>query len=308
MASALRQRRLAIQERLRNDANREPYLDAPPAEPSLQAESDESRESIAQEITPGNGLAIDLDAVSKHFGSKQVLRNIQLSVKPGTFVAIVGQSGCGKSTLLRLLSGLDQVSSGSLRVQSQEVQGIHPATRFMFQDSRLLPWETVLNNVKLGLTGAGSGDPHRRAFEALKLVGLEDRAEEWPSVLSGGQRQRVALARASVGNPQLLLLDEPLGALDALTRIEMQRLIEHLWKRRGFTAVMVTHDVSEAVALADRVILIEEGQIALDLQVALARPRVRDAGFAHFEQILLDRVLRPDHRDNHSSYVPLYDI
>ncbi|MUG48086.1 ATP-binding cassette domain-containing protein [Paenibacillus woosongensis] len=308
MASAFRQRRLAIQERLRKDTPREPYLDAPPKEPSLQAEADENREQIAQDNTATNGVSIELDAVSKQFGSKQVLRNIQMSVQPGSFVAIVGQSGCGKSTLLRLLSGLDQASGGSLRLQGQEVQGIHPATRFMFQDSRLLPWNTVLDNVKLGLTGSGSNDPRRRAYEALELVGLADRAEEWPSVLSGGQRQRVALARALVGNPRLLLFDEPLGALDALTRIEMQRLIEHLWKRRGFTAVMVTHDVSEAVALADRVILIEQGEIALDLQITLARPRPRDAGFAHFEQIILDRVLARDDGEPPSPHVPLYDI
>ncbi|WP_240480007.1 ATP-binding cassette domain-containing protein [Paenibacillus fonticola] len=259
---------------------------------------------------PASGISIELDAVSKRFGSKQVLRSIQLSVQPGSFVAIVGRSGCGKSTLLRLLSGLDQASSGSLRLQGQEVQGIHPATRLMFQDSRLLPWNTVLDNVKLGLasTGTGSDDPRRRAYAALELVGLADRAGEWPSVLSGGQRQRVALARALVVNPRLLLFDEPLGALDALTRIEMQRLIERLWQRRGFTAVMVTHDVSEAVALADRVILIEEGQIALDLQITLARPRVRDAGFAHFEQIIFDRVLARDEREQHGLHVPLYDI
>ncbi|WP_083484872.1 ATP-binding cassette domain-containing protein [Paenibacillus ihumii] len=308
MASALRQGRLAIQERLRKEAHGEPYLDAPPEEASHPAEADESRKGVLQDSPPLNGVAIELDAVSKQFGSKQVLRSLQLAVEPGSFVAIVGQSGCGKSTLLRLLSGLDQASSGSLRVAGQEVRGIHPAARFMFQDSRLLPWNTVLDNVKLGLTGSGSDDPERRAYEALKLVGLADRAGEWPSVLSGGQRQRVALARALVGHPRLLLFDEPLGALDALTRIEMQRLIEHLWRQQGFTAVMVTHDVSEAVALADRVILIEEGQIALDLRIALARPRNRDAGFAHFEQVILDRVLARDDREQRGPHVPLYDI
>ncbi len=308
MASALRRRRLEIQERLRRNADRATYPDASPVEPSLQVEAEDGENIKQDDSMQTGGVSIELEAVSKQFGSKLVLRNIQLSVKPGSFVAIVGQSGCGKSTLLRLLSGLDQASSGSLKLQGQEARGIHSATRFMFQDSRLLPWNTVLDNVKLGLTGLGSGDSQRRAYEALKLVGLEERTGEWPSVLSGGQRQRVALARALVGNPQLLLFDEPLGALDALTRIEMQRLIEHLWKRRGFTAVMVTHDVSEAVALADRVILIEDGQIALDLQVTLARPRNRDAGFAHFEQIILNRVLAPDHREKRGSDFLLYDI
>lgn len=255
-----------------------------------------------------NGISIELEAVSKQFGHKKVLEDIHISLEPGSFVAIVGRSGCGKSTLLRLLSGLDQVSSGSLKLQDKEVKGVHHDTRFMFQDARLLPWNTVLDNVKLGLTGVPSAEAHRRAFEALKLVGLEDRAEEWPSVLSGGQRQRVALARALVGNPHLLLFDEPLGALDALTRIEMQRLIEDLWEQRGFTAIMVTHDVSEAVGLADRVILIENGKIALDIKITLPRPRIRDAGFAHFEQVILDRVLTPDHRAEARSTAFLYDI
>ncbi|SDG53207.1 sulfonate transport system ATP-binding protein [Fontibacillus panacisegetis] len=255
-----------------------------------------------------NGISIELEAVSKQFGHKKVLEDIHISLEPGSFVAIVGRSGCGKSTLLRLLSGLDQVSSGSLKLQDKEVKGVHHDTRFMFQDARLLPWNTVLDNVKLGLTGVHSAEAHRRAFEALKLVGLEDRAEEWPSVLSGGQRQRVALARALVGNPHLLLFDEPLGALDALTRIEMQRLIEDLWEQRGFTAIMVTHDVSEAVSLTDRVILIENGKIALDIKITLPRPRIRDAGFAHFEQVILDRVLTPDHRAEARSTASLYDI
>lgn len=255
-----------------------------------------------------NGVLIEMEAVSKQFGHIVVLEDIGFSVEPGSFVAIVGRSGCGKSTLLRLLSGLDQVSRGSLRLQGREIQGIHHDTRLMFQDARLLPWNTVLDNVKLGLTGVHSADAHRRAYEALKLVGLEDRADEWPSVLSGGQRQRVALARALVGNPHLLLFDEPLGALDALTRIDMQRLVEDLWEQRGFTAIMVTHDVSEAIALADRVILIEEGRIALDIRITLPRPRIRDAGFAHFEQLILDRVITPDHRAKGRLNAPLYDI
>lgn len=260
---------------------------------------------VAKQI---NGISIELEGVSKQFGHKKVLQDIHLSIEPGSFVAIVGRSGCGKSTLLRLLSGLDQVSSGTLKLQGKEIRGVHHDTRFMFQDARLLPWNTVLDNVKIGLTGVHSADAHRRAYEALKLVGLEDRVDEWPSILSGGQRQRVALARALVGNPHLLLFDEPLGALDALTRIDMQRLVEDLWEQRGFTAIMVTHDVSEAVALADRVILIEEGRIALDIGITLPRPRIRDAGFAHFEQLILDRVLTPDPRAKERPNVPLYDI
>jgi sulfonate transport system ATP-binding protein len=144
----------------------------------------------------------------------------------------------------------------------------------------------VLDNVRLGLKDNGHD-----ALAALQAVGLADRAGDWPSSLSGGQRQRVALARALVHRPPLLLLDEPLGALDALTRIEMQRLIESLWLARGFTAVLVTHDVQEAVALADRVLVIEDGGIVLDVAVDLPRPRQRDARFAALEQRLLNHLL-----------------
>jgi sulfonate transport system ATP-binding protein len=161
-------------------------------------------------------------------------------------------------------------------------------TRFMFQDARLLPWARVVDNVALGLAGP---DVRDRAEAALAQVGLAERGGDWPARLSGGQRQRVALARALVHAPRLLLLDEPLGALDALTRIEMHALIEGLWLRHGFTALLVTHDVAEAVALADRVLLIEDGRVALDEPIALPRPRLRDAGFAALEQRLLDRVL-----------------
>jgi sulfonate transport system ATP-binding protein len=157
----------------------------------------------------------------------------------------------------------------------------------MFQDSRLLPWKRVLQNVALGLPKKND------ASHALRQVGLAERADEWPAVLSGGQRQRVALARALIHDPELLLLDEPLGALDALTRIEMQQLIESLWQQRGFTALLVTHDVQEAIALADRVVLIEDGRITLDERITLARPRTRgNAAFAQLEENILSRVLQ----------------
>jgi sulfonate transport system ATP-binding protein len=159
----------------------------------------------------------------------------------------------------------------------------------MFQDARLLPWKHVAANIGLGLTGS---DAPARARGALSQVGLADRAHDWPSVLSGGQRQRVALARALVHTPRLLLLDEPLGALDALTRIEMQQLIETLWREQGFTAMLVTHDVQEAVALADRVLLIEDGRLTLDERIRLPRPRSRgNAAFAAVEDRVLRRVL-----------------
>ncbi|RMU27477.1 ATP-binding cassette domain-containing protein, partial [Pseudomonas savastanoi] len=154
-------------------------------------------------------------------------------------------------TLLRLLAGLDKPTEGQLLAGSAPLDDAREDTRLMFQEARLLPWKKIIDNVGLGL----SGDWRAQALEALEAVGLAERANEWPAALSGGQKQRVALARALIHKPRLLLLDEPLGALDALTRIEMQQLIEKLWHQYGFTVLLVTHDVSEAVAIADRVIL-----------------------------------------------------
>ena len=230
------------------------------------------------------GVPLELTKLSKSYTSRPVLKNVDLQLEAGEFVAIVGRSGCGKSTLLRAIAGLESIDEGRVAIGS----GVGtPDIRIMFQEARLLPWKTVLDNVALGLPRSVGA-----AAAALWTVGLADRAQEWPAALSGGQRQRVALARALVHEPQLLLLDEPLGALDALTRIEMQRLIESLWLARGFTAVLVTHDVAEAVALADRVLLIEDGRITLDVRVDLPRPRERgSARFAALEQQILARVL-----------------
>jgi sulfonate transport system ATP-binding protein len=243
---------------------------------------------------PGQGAAVDAHGLSKSYGARRVLSEIDLRLAPGEFVALVGRSGCGKSTLLRLLAGLETPDAGGISLDgaSREGDGFHSDTRIMFQDARLLPWKRVLDNVALGLSARGAKE---RARDALAQVGLADRADDWPAVLSGGQRQRVALARALVHAPRLLLLDEPLGALDALTRIEMQRLIESLWRRHGFTALLVTHDVGEAIAMADRVLLIEDSHIALDQRVALPRPRSRgQAAFAQLEERILDRVLQND--------------
>ena len=235
------------------------------------------------------GLALDIRALGKSFGTRRVLEGIDLTVAPGEFVAIVGRSGCGKSTLLRLVAELETPSEGGITLDGAPIGAQRDQIRIMFQDARLLPWKKVADNIGLGLRGA---EAPARARAALAQVGLADRAHDWPAVLSGGQRQRVALARALVHAPRLLLLDEPLGALDALTRIEMQRLIEALWREHRFTALLVTHDVAEAVALADRVLLIEDGRVALDERIDLPRPRSRgDARFARIEERILERVL-----------------
>ena len=216
-----------------------------------------------------SGLAIELRGVSKTFGAREVLKSLDLTIHPGQFVVIVGRSGGGKSTLLRLIAGLDRPSAGVIAINGQPVSGPQDSTRMMFQDARLLPWQSVIGNV-----GLARGTAWRsRALEALGAVGLADRAEDWPRVLSGGQRQRVALARALISRPNVLLLDEPFGALDALTRVEMHRLLESLWREFGFTAVLITHDVAEAVALGDRVLALREGAIALDLPIPRKRQR-----------------------------------
>ncbi|GGJ93838.1 aliphatic sulfonates ABC transporter ATP-binding protein [Pseudomonas matsuisoli] len=241
------------------------------------------------------GAPLALRGIRKAFGEREVLKAIDLDIPAGQFVAVVGRSGCGKSTLLRLLASLDQPSGGSLFASGKPLSETREDTRLMFQDSRLLPWKRVIDNVGLGL----SGDWRARAGDALNAVGLADRANEWPAALSGGQKQRVALARALIHQPRLLLLDEPLGALDALTRIEMQQLIERLWQQHGFTVLLVTHDVSEAVAVADRVILIEEGGIGLDIDVTVPRPRPRaSAELAAFEAQVLNRVLSLPHGED----------
>lgn len=246
-----------------------------------------TRASATQRTREGaNDTAVELRGVGKRFGEREVLSDFDLSIERGSFVSIVGRSGCGKSTLLRLIAGLETPDAGTL--ERRGVSGIALETRIMFQDARLLPWKTVLQNVMLGL-GRGARDDARAVLDE---VGLLARADDWPAQLSGGQRQRVALARALVHRPSLLLLDEPLGALDALTRIEMHALIERLWREHRFTALLVTHDVHEAVALGDRILLVEAGQIALDQAVPLARPRARvDARFAELEERVLQRVL-----------------
>lgn len=241
-----------------------------------------------QASTVSYGTEIAIHQLSKSFGSLQVLKQVELNVRSGEFVAIVGRSGCGKSTLLRLIAGLDCATSGAIELDGQPIAGLTPSTRIMFQDSRLLPWRRVLENVSLGLSKQG----RQRSQWALEQVGLGDRSRSWITQLSGGQRQRVALARALVSQPRLLLLDEPLGALDALTRLEMQQLIQTLWQEQQFTAILVTHDVEEAVYLADRLIVLDRGNIALDLPIPLARPRnTGDPVFAELKTQVLNQIL-----------------
>jgi sulfonate transport system ATP-binding protein len=241
--------------------------------------------------TASRGLSLTIRDLRKSFGDNEVLRGIDLHISAGQSVAIVGRSGCGKSTLLRLIAGLDTATAGSIdfgeEVRAEDI-------RVMFQEPRLLPWARVLSNVEVGLgRERTSADAQARAESALVEVGLADKRSQWPAVLSGGQKQRVALARALVSQPRVLAFDEPLGALDALTRISMQRLLERVWHDQGFTAILVTHDVSEAVALADRVLVIEHGIIAHDIDVDIPRPRRRgSAQLAALEGSILKNLLQ----------------
>jgi NitT/TauT family transport system ATP-binding protein len=208
-----------------------------------------------------------------------VLEDVSFQVEPGEFVALLGPSGCGKSTLLRLVAGLDRPRGGSLAVDGAPVTGPDPSRVVVFQDPTLYPWRTVWRNASLGLEARGLLKEQRgRIDDALALVGLEKFAKAFPHQLSGGMAQRASLARALVNDPTLLILDEPLGKLDSLTRLTMQGELVRLWQRRGFTVLMVTHDVEEALLLANRVIVFSDrpARIRADLAVDLPYPRHRD--------------------------------
>ena len=229
-----------------------------------------------------------VDKLHKSFGPKEVLKGIDLQIERGEIVALIGRSGSGKSTILQILAGLHGSSEGV------EVTG-HPAVAF--QEPRLFPWLSVLDNVVAGLTRVSLPieEKRSRARELLAEVHLLDAAEQWPHTLSGGQAQRAALARALISEPQLLLLDEPFGALDALTRLDAQRLLLDTAAQRDFGVLLVTHDVSEAVTLADRVILLDDGRLTHEIAVTLPRPRVTDERFVALTTRLLDLlgVTRP---------------
>jgi sulfonate transport system ATP-binding protein len=232
---------------------------------------------------------VHLRGLHKSFGTRVVLRDLDLSVAPSEFVAVLGPSGGGKSTLLKILADLEPPTDGQVQLIGADESA--PTVRIMFQEDRLLPWLSTLDNVAIGLPKAARGGVQ----DLLNAVGLEGRERDWPTVLSGGQRQRAALARALAHRPNLLLLDEPFGALDALTRTTMQDLLLDLWHRERNTVLLVTHDVEEALVLADRVVLLIDGRLDDDFQVDLARPRRRgDPHLAALKEQLLDRLHQAD--------------
>ncbi|MGJ4945611.1 ABC transporter ATP-binding protein [Bradyrhizobium sp. HKCCYLS1011] len=234
-------------------------------------------------VYPAAGAAIDIERVSHAFdidGAKlEVLDDVSLIVQPGEFVALLGPSGCGKSTLLRLVAGLEAPRSGVLREDDVRIKGPHPSRVVVFQDPTLFPWRSVWDNVALGLEAQGILKAQRpRVDAALELVGLSAFRYAYPHQLSGGMAQRVALARALVNDPKVLVLDEPLGKLDSLTRIAMQAELVSLWQRKGFTTLLVTHDVEEALVLANRVVVLSDRPARIKADIAVQRPYPRHRG------------------------------
>jgi sulfonate transport system ATP-binding protein len=224
-------------------------------------------------------FAVDVRGVSRRFGKTLALDDVDLSIKPGEFVALLGRSGSGKSTLLRTLAGLDSPSAGTVRVPNERM--------VVFQEPRLLPWKTAFENVALGLGGKGA----LQARAALAEVGLEHRLHAYPATLSGGEAQRTALARALVRDPKFLLLDEPFAALDALTRMRMHGLIESLWARHRLAVLLITHDVEEAILLADRALVIDRGRIIASITIDLPRRRdLSQSGFVSLRKQLLNAI------------------
>ncbi len=267
----------------------------------------EPDEEPAAGAGPQPALRVTVRQLAWRHGGRAALQTLNLEIAAGEFVAVVGRGGSGKSALLNLLAGRRE--PGGLPEQPPVLFDNFPSwepdgrVRLLLPDARLLPWKTVLRNVALGLPKTA------QAAEALGQVGLQDRGGAWPAQLSEAQRQRVALARALARRPGLLLLDEPFAALDAIARIETQRLLEDVWRQQGFTTVLATHDAAEAVALADRILVLDEGRVALDQRVDLARPRQRgSAAFAALQAQVLRAALRQDGPDADGPLAPVIPI
>ena len=243
---------------------------------------------VTTSVTPNHlaeGAALRVHGVSKRFISPDrseftALSNVSLSVPPGQLVSLVGPSGCGKSTLLRMIAGLETPDSGELLVGTEKITGPSASRGLVFQDPNLFPWLTVRKNVQAGPTARGvRKDTRQEVDEFIRLVGLENFADAFPHHLSGGMAQRVALARALINHPQILLLDEPLGALDAFTRMRMQDEVLRLWQARGTTMIFVTHDIDEAIYMSDSIVIMtpRPGKIEEIIPVELERPRDRSS-------------------------------
>ena len=221
-------------------------------------------------------MSLELKNVSRTFSGKTVVQNISISVKPGEIIGLLGTSGCGKSTVLRAISGLDNEYDGEIDINGKKTKEVHDETGFIFQEPRLLPWLTVIENIIFGLKGKKK-ENLERAEQYLTNVGLDDCGHLYPRQLSGGMAQRVAIARALVTSPEILLLDEPFSALDAFTKMQLQDLLLDIWNMYQSTLVLVTHDVDEALYLCDRVIILrgQPGEIVKEITIEEQRPRQR---------------------------------
>jgi len=250
----------------------------------------------------GRQLSIRLGQGREAF---EAVQRLDFAIEPGEFVCILGPSGCGKSTLLGALAGHLQLSGGSLLVDGNAVAGPSPQRGMVFQHHTLLPWRSVLDNVAFGLKMQGIGKAQRReqALEMLRLVGLQDFAQRWPNQLSGGMQQRAEIARVLINRPRLLLMDEPFGALDAQTRARMQELLLDIWTRIRTTVVFVTHDIDEALFLADRILVMSPrpGRFIEDLRLEFPRPRnaslLTSPGFTHLKRHCLELLRHEDGRE-----------
>jgi len=277
---------------IRNAALRHIRVRTPPVTPARQ----DPDAAVPASVAGPSAAIIEIDGVSKRFPGRPgeevaVLDAIDLRIGDNAFVSIVGRSGCGKTTLLNILAGLETPSAGEVRIAGTPVRGPGQGQGVVFQQHALFPWLTAAGNVAFGCRDPAltKADRAARAAELLKLVGLEDAAAKYPREMSGGMQQRVAIARALALDPRILLMDEPFGALDELTRIEMQEELLRIWEARRKTVVFVTHSISEALILSDRIIVLaaNPGRVTLDLEVDLARPRVRSdpALLAQYERI-----------------------
>jgi sulfonate transport system ATP-binding protein len=259
-----------------------------------------SRPAVSRSVEQAAQPAVRLKNFVRRFGDNTVIDGLDLSIAPGEFVALLGASGSGKTTLLRTLAGLDSAAGQDVRTPD--------ARAVVFQDARLLPWKKVWRNVALGLSG---NDVRPRAEAALKEVGLGHRLDAWPGTLSGGEAQRTALARALVREPDLLLLDEPFAALDALTRLKMHQLVLTLWREHAPAVLLVTHDVDEAITLADRVLVLDKGRIAAEERIDLERPRAPDVRFQAIRRRLLGHLgveSAPTHGEGHLVAFPTGEV
>jgi sulfonate transport system ATP-binding protein len=238
--------------------------------------------------------SIDRTYIDAYGNQVEALRGVDLDVAPGEFVSLIGPSGCGKTTLLRLIAGLDRSQGGSIFLDGRVIEGPSYERGLVFQQANLFPWETIAGNISAGLKACGVYREKRALVQRyVDMTGLRGFEKTYPHQVSGGMAQRASLARALINDPKVLLLDEPLGALDAFTRMDLQDKILELWKQRGTTTILVTHDVDEAVYLSDRIVIMtpRPGRIEEVLDVTLPRPRSRgDRGFLELRTLILEKL------------------